>query len=93
VGATKPDVILRHFNTRPGKVYNLRQAKQDIDSVYSTGLFDDVNIIPNEADESTELQPKVGPGCGAAGTECNQPEALALSGRQMYHALQHAMHT
>jgi hypothetical protein len=66
-GATRPEVVLRHFATKPGKVYNLRQAKSDIDSVYSTGLFDDVNIIPNEADDSTEQQPKVGGGALGAG--------------------------
>jgi hypothetical protein len=41
-------------------VYSLRQAKQDIDSIYSTGLFEDVNIVPQEAEDSTEQQPKVG---------------------------------
>jgi hypothetical protein len=40
-------------------VYSLRQAKQDIDSIYSTGLFEDVNIVPQEAEDSTEQQPKV----------------------------------
>jgi hypothetical protein len=40
-------------------VYNLRQAKADIDSIYSTGLFEDVNIVPQEADDSTEAHPKV----------------------------------
>ncbi len=27
-GATKPDIVLRHFTTKPGSVYSLRQAKQ-----------------------------------------------------------------
>lgn len=58
-GATKPNVIKRHLTTQPGRVYSLRQAKQDIDSVYSTGLFEDVNIVPQEAEDSTEQQPKV----------------------------------
>lgn len=58
-GATKPRVIMRHLTTQPGRVYSLRQAKQDIDSIYSTGLFEDVNIVPQEADDSTEQQPKV----------------------------------
>lgn len=44
---------------QPGRVYNLRQAKQDIDSIYSTGLFEDVNIVPQEAEDSTESHPKV----------------------------------
>lgn len=58
-GATKPSVIMRHLTTQPGRVYSLRQAKQDIDSIYSTGLFEDVNIVPQEAEDSTEQQPKV----------------------------------
>lgn len=59
-GATKPEVITRYLTIAPGKVYSLRQAKQDIDSIYSTGLFEDVNIIPKEADDSTEQNPRVG---------------------------------
>jgi outer membrane protein insertion porin family len=40
-------------------VYSLRAAKADIDSIYSTGLFEDVNILPKEAPDSTELNPRV----------------------------------
>lgn len=58
-GATKAAVIRRHLTTEPGRVYSLRQAKQDIDSIYSTGLFEDVNIVPQEAEDSTEAHPKV----------------------------------
>ena len=58
-GATKPEIITRHLTTKPGRVYNLRAAKADIDSIYSTGLFEDVNIVPKEAEESTEISPKV----------------------------------
>ncbi len=42
-----------------GQVYNLKQAKRDISSIYATGLFEDVNITPKEADDSTESAPKV----------------------------------
>lgn len=45
--------------SQPACVYNLRQAKADIDSIYSTGLFEDVNIVPQEAEDSTETHPKV----------------------------------
>jgi hypothetical protein len=38
------------------------QAKADIDSIYSTGLYDDVNMLPQEAEDSTEENPKVGAG-------------------------------
>jgi hypothetical protein len=40
-------------------VYNLSEAKRDIASIYSTGLFEDVNITPKEAEDSTETRPKV----------------------------------
>jgi hypothetical protein len=57
-------------------VYNLRQAKQDIDSIYSTGLFEDVNIVPQEADDSTETHPKVTP---AAAPHARSPFATTSS--------------
>ncbi|KAF8072573.1 OEP80 [Scenedesmus sp. PABB004] len=58
-GATREHVVRRHLTTAPGRVYSLRQAKADIDAIYSTGLFDDVNILPQEAEDSTETAPKV----------------------------------
>lgn len=42
-----------------GQVYNLKQAKRDIASIYATGLFEDVNITPKESDSSTESSPQV----------------------------------
>lgn len=36
----------------------MRQAKTDIDAVYSMGLFDDVTILPQPSDDSTPEQPK-----------------------------------
>ena len=36
----------------------MRQAKTDIDAVYSMGLFDDVTILPQPSDDSTPDQPK-----------------------------------
>ena len=41
------------------QVYNIKQAKRDIDAVYSMGLFDDVNILPQTAEDSTIGSPKV----------------------------------
>lgn len=58
-GSTRPDIILRHLTTKPGQVYSFRQAKEDIDSIYSTGLFEDVTIVPQETEESTEQNPQV----------------------------------
>jgi outer membrane protein assembly factor BamA len=40
-------------------VYNLKQAKRDIASIYATGLFEDVNLTPRESEASTETAPKV----------------------------------
>ena len=43
-------VIMRQLATRPGQVYNLRQARRDIDAVYSMGIMGDVNMLPQAAD-------------------------------------------
>lgn len=43
------------------QVYSARQAKRDIDAVYSMGLFDDVNIVPAAAEDSTPENPRVHP--------------------------------
>ena len=40
------------------QVYNIKQAKRDIDAVYSMGLFDDVNILPSPAEDTTIENPK-----------------------------------
>ncbi len=39
-------------------MYSTRQARADIDAVYSMGLFDDVNILPQPAEDSTLENPK-----------------------------------
>ena len=58
-GKTVPEVILRHVTTRPGQVYNVHQAKADIEAVYSMGLFNDVSIRPSPAEGSTIERPRV----------------------------------
>ena len=58
-GKTVPEVILRQLTTRPGRIYNLRQAKRDIEAVYSMGLFDDVSIRPSPSERSTVEDPHV----------------------------------
>ena len=40
------------------QVYNMKQAQADIESVYSMGLFDDVNILPSPAEDATSDAPK-----------------------------------
>ncbi|GFR47680.1 hypothetical protein Agub_g9426, partial [Astrephomene gubernaculifera] len=51
---TRPHIITRHITTKPGQVYNLRTIRRDINAVYSTGLFEDVNVATREAEDSTE---------------------------------------
>jgi outer membrane protein insertion porin family len=58
-GKTRPDIVLRHLTTQPGQVYNLKQAKNDIEAVYSMGLFEDVSIRPQPAEGSTVEAPRV----------------------------------
>ena len=43
------------------QVYSAQQARSDIDAVYNMGLFDDVNILPQPAEDSTQEQPKALP--------------------------------
>lgn len=46
----------------PGvQVYNTEQARRDIQSLYSMGLFDDVSMIPHSREDSTADQPVVHP--------------------------------
>jgi outer membrane protein insertion porin family len=61
VGKTNPDVIMKNITIKPGQVYNVRQCKTDIDVVHAMGLFDDVNIVPQPAEDSSQEsdQPKV----------------------------------
>ena len=43
---TRPEVITRALSTRPGTVYSVRRARRDLDAVYSTGIFEDVSLVP-----------------------------------------------
>lgn len=58
-GVTRPQYITRHLQIRPGRPYDLKEARQNVASVYATGLFEDVNIMMKEADSSTEMCPQV----------------------------------
>ena len=51
------------------QVYNMKQAQADIESVYSMGLFDDVNILPSPAEDATSDAPKATLLCCACPTE------------------------
>lgn len=65
-GKTKPEVLLRHLTNKPGQLYNAKEAEQAERSIYSTGLYDDVNITPtiNNTDQPAPFnlatqQPKI----------------------------------
>lgn len=58
-GKTQSKVIMRQIATKPGAIYNIRQAKRDIDAIYSMGLADDVNLLPQPAEDSSVDHPKV----------------------------------
>lgn len=69
----------------------MRTVRRDINAVYSTGLFDDVNVSTREAEDSTETAPKVGPcptvqllmqrtRCGALCAAARIPGGLCVSG-------------
>ena len=46
--------------TSPGlQVYSMQQAKRDIDSVFSMGLFEDVKFLPQASEDSTLESPTV----------------------------------
>lgn len=57
-GSVRPEIVSRHIGIRPGSVYNTKQGKRDIEAIYSTGLFDDVNITPQASADSSPEQPK-----------------------------------
>merc|ERR1719375_852306 len=61
IGKTNPEVIMKNITIKPGQVYNVRQAKSDIDVVHAMGLFDDVNIVPQPAEDANQNsdQPKI----------------------------------
>ncbi len=48
---TRPEVITRALTTRPGTVYSVRRARRDLDAVYSTGIFEDVSLVPTPSAE------------------------------------------
>lgn len=41
---TKEHVILREMTLKPGDLFNVEQAKKDLQRVHNTGFFEDVNV-------------------------------------------------
>lgn len=47
------------MGTKVGSVVNSRQAQRDVETIFATGLFEDVKLIINEAASSTNECPKM----------------------------------
>ena len=69
-GRTKHEVVQRALTLRPGCVYSVRQARRDLDAIYSTGVFEDVSLVPSAAatGEAGAEKGEEGAAPGAAGT-------------------------
>lgn len=49
-GKTRPETLLRQLMTKPGQVYSLQQGKRDVETVFTMGIMEDVNVVPQPAD-------------------------------------------
>ena len=47
---TKPFVVQREFSLKAGEIFNSRRARQDLDNIHSTGLFEKVSLTPARQD-------------------------------------------
>jgi hypothetical protein len=56
-GRTQRHIVMRQLSTKPGAVYSLRQARRDIDAVYSMGIMEDVNMLPQVCAHVTAVPP------------------------------------
>jgi NTE family protein len=57
---TQALVVLREFALRPGEIFNSKRARQGIDNIHSTGLFENVGLTPlREAEGGVRLRIKV----------------------------------
>ncbi len=48
---TQALVVLREFALRPGEIFNSKRARQGIDNIHSTGLFENVALTPSRQNE------------------------------------------
>lgn len=57
---TQPLVVLREFALRTGEIFNSKRARQGIDNIHSTGLFENVTLTPlRQAAGGVSVQIKV----------------------------------
>jgi outer membrane protein insertion porin family len=49
VGKTHPETLLRQLTTKIGQVYSLQQGRRDVETVFTMGIMEDVNLVPQPA--------------------------------------------
>ncbi|CAI6009885.1 unnamed protein product [Closterium sp. NIES-65] len=54
-GKTRPETILRQLMTKKGQVYSLQQGRRDVETVFTMGIMEDVNLIPHPAPGDTGM--------------------------------------
>jgi hypothetical protein len=74
-GRTQRHIVMRQLSTKPGAVYSLRQARRDIDAVYSMGIMEDVNMLPQVCAHAAAV-PAVGESRGG------QSDARGVGGKR-----------
>ncbi|XP_024370540.1 outer envelope protein 80, chloroplastic [Physcomitrium patens] len=52
VGKTRPDTLLRQLTTKKGQVYSLQQGRRDVETVFTMGIMEDVNLVPQPAGDT-----------------------------------------
>ncbi|KAL2650197.1 hypothetical protein R1flu_018325 [Riccia fluitans] len=51
-GKTHPETILRQLTTKKGQVYSLQQGRRDVETVFTMGIMEDVNLVPQPAGDT-----------------------------------------
>ncbi len=52
---TQAMVVLREFSLQAGEIFNSKRARRGIDNIHSTGLFENVSLMPQRRDEGGAL--------------------------------------
>ncbi|KAG0589524.1 hypothetical protein KC19_1G026600 [Ceratodon purpureus] len=52
VGKTRPETLLRQLTTKKGQVYSLQQGRRDVETVFTMGIMEDVNLVPQPAGDT-----------------------------------------
>ncbi|CAM6087732.1 unnamed protein product [Calypogeia fissa] len=51
-GKTQPETLLRQLTTKKGQVYSLQQGRRDVETVFTMGIMEDVNLVPQPAGDT-----------------------------------------